>query len=102
MHFDKGAHAAPEIVPPVVLWPATPEVWPKGLIFRDQVVESHRLVRGGHDCSDRSRILGAEPVDEHILKVAERDAAIDRPARSEGHDQRVGTSCAPFRTLGRA
>ena len=40
---------------------------------------------------------GAEAVDEQVLEIAERHAAIDRPPRGKGDDQRVR---APRRALG--
>ena len=44
-------------------------------------------------------MLRAEALDEQVLEIAERNAAIDRPPRGEGDDQRVGAAGRAFGPL---
>ena len=57
-------------------------------------------MRSGDDRRYRRLVLHGEAVDEQVLEVAERDAAIDRAAGCEGNDQRVGAPGESLRPLG--
>ena len=101
MHFDQAAELAAEIGPPAVLRAALAKLRPERIIFGDQVVQPDRLMRRGDDGRDRRLVLRAEPIDQQILEVAERDSAIDCAARGEGDDQGVGAAGETFGALRR-
>ena len=77
--------------------PAAAQLGPERLIFGDQLVEPDRVARRGDDRRHRALVSRAEAVDQQRLEIAERDPAIDRPARREGDQQGVG---APGRAFG--
>ena len=97
--LDQRAELAPEAGHQLSCGPPRRSSGPSVVIFGDQVVEPDRLARRGDDRRHRRVVLRAEAVDQQGLEIAERDAAIDRPPRGEGDDQRVGAPGRAFRPL---
>jgi hypothetical protein len=87
---DQRAELALDVRPNIVVGPAAAQLGAELLVIGDQFVEADRRAGRGDDRRHGARVARPEPVDEQGFEIAERHAAVDRPARGEGDDQRIG------------
>ena len=102
VHLDQRAELALEVRSTSCLAARRAEARAQATAYSfDQVVEPDRLVRGGDDRRDRGLMLRAEAIDQQVLEITERHAAIDRAPRSKGDHQCVGAPGEILRPLSR-
>ena len=87
---DQAAQLGAERAPPALLRAGADQLRPDLLQAVLQLLQRHRLARGGDDRADRLRLGLAEALAQQRLEKAQGDAAIERAARGEGDQQALG------------